>query len=158
MTYKIEFPDYDDTLSFPEGWIDDSWHNDVCPKFIKDNIMIWCDYKDFDRREIEGQQFIVSHGHDVNLEPIKAFDSLSDALAFAQTQFTQPSQTEIMGTTYIQSTSTYESGGNCSVDFIHLKDGRVLGVSGDCVVLYDNMEDFHSFETKDRQYINLAKD
>jgi len=158
MTYKIEFPDYDDTLSFPEGWTDDSWHNDVCPKFIKDNIMIWCDYKEFDRRETEGQQFIVSHGHDVNLEPIKAFDSLSDALAFAQTQFTQPSQKEIMGTTYIQSTSTYESGGNCSVDFIHLKDGRVLGVSGDCVVLYDNMEDFHSFETKDRQCINLAKD
>jgi hypothetical protein len=84
--------------------------------------------------------------------------ALSDALAFAQTQFTQPSQTEIMGTTYIQSTSTYESGGNCSVDFIHLKDGRVLGVSGDCVVLYDNMEDFHSFDTKDRQSINLAKD
>jgi len=85
MTYKIEFPDYDDTLSFPEGWIDDSWHNDVCPKFIKDKIMIWCDYKEFDRRETEGQQFIVSFGHDVNLEPIKAFDSLSDALAFAQT-------------------------------------------------------------------------
>ena len=95
MTYKIEFPDYDDTLSFPEGWTDDSWHNDVCPKFIKDNIMIWCDYKDFDRRETEGQQFIVSFGYDVDLEPIKAFDSLSDALAFAETQFTKPSQINI---------------------------------------------------------------
>jgi hypothetical protein len=85
MTYKIEFPDYDDTLSFPEGWIDDSWHNDVCPKFIKDNILIWCDYKEFDRRETEGQQFVVSLGHSDGCQPLQAFDSLPDALAFAQT-------------------------------------------------------------------------
>jgi hypothetical protein len=87
MTYKIEFPDYDDTLSFPDGWVDDSWHNDVCPKFIKNNLIIWCDYKNFDRRETEGQQFIVSLSHEDGCEPLKAFDSLSDALAFAQTQF-----------------------------------------------------------------------
>ena len=85
MTYKTEFPDYDDTLSFPEGWVDDSWHNDVCPKFIKGNVLIWCDYKDFDRREIEGQQFIVSLGFDEGYEPLQGFNSLSDALAFAQT-------------------------------------------------------------------------
>ena len=95
MTYKIEFPDYDDILSFPEGWIDDSWHNDVCPKFIKDKILIWCDYKEFDRRETEGQQFIVSLDHEDGCEPLQAFNSLSDALAFAQTQFTQPSQINI---------------------------------------------------------------
>lgn len=89
MTYKTEFPDYDDTLSFPEGWVDDSWHNDVCPKFTKGNVLIWCDYKDFDRREIEGQQFIVSLNVSLDVDEtyefLKGFDSLPDALAFAQT-------------------------------------------------------------------------
>jgi hypothetical protein len=36
MTYKIEFPDYDDTITLPEGWRDVSWHNDICPSFEKD--------------------------------------------------------------------------------------------------------------------------
>lgn len=58
MLYKTEFPDYDDTLPEIEGFVDDSWHNDSCPKLIKDLgytiVTLWCDYKDLDKREYEG--------------------------------------------------------------------------------------------------------
>jgi hypothetical protein len=84
MTYKIEFPDYDDTITLPEGWLDDSWHNDVCPKITKGTWVIWCDYKDPDRREIEGQQFVVSTNIDGAYEPLHQFDTFADALAFCQ--------------------------------------------------------------------------
>ena len=33
MNYKVEFPHYDDELALPAGWLDTSWHNDVCPSF-----------------------------------------------------------------------------------------------------------------------------
>jgi len=83
MTYKTEFPDYDDTISLPEGWADDSWHNDVCPKIIKGAVVIWCDYKNPERRETMGHQFIVSMNIDDGYEPIREFDTFADALAFA---------------------------------------------------------------------------
>jgi hypothetical protein len=84
MTYKIEFPDYDDTITIPEGWLDDSWHNDICPKITKGTWVIWCDYKDPDRREIEGQQFVASTNIDGSYEPLHQFDNLGDAVAFCQ--------------------------------------------------------------------------
>ena len=58
-------------------------------------------------------------------------------------------------TAFIDKVTTYETGGNCPVDFITLKSGRVLGISDDCVVLYDDMEDFYSMELKSRQCIDL---
>ena len=33
--YKDEFPNYDDVLYIPSGFIDDSWHNDACPRATK---------------------------------------------------------------------------------------------------------------------------
>lgn len=33
---------------------------------------------------------------------------------------------------------TINSGGNCMVDLVHLVDGRVLGVTDECAVLYPN--------------------
>jgi hypothetical protein len=41
------------------------------------------------------------------------------------------------------------------VDLITLKDGRVLGISDDCVVLYENMQDYIDNITKSRQCIDL---
>ena len=58
-------------------------------------------------------------------------------------------------TAFIDKVTAYETGGGCPVDFVLLKSGRVLGISGDCVVLYDNMEDFYDMETKSRQIIEL---
>ena len=46
-------------------------------------------------------------------------------------------------------------GGNSPVDFVILKDGRVLGINEECVVLYDSMADFDSFDNKDRKAFSL---
>lgn len=35
MSYRTEFPDYDDDLYCPDGWTDQSWHNDTCPHIQK---------------------------------------------------------------------------------------------------------------------------
>jgi len=43
---------------------------------------------------------------------------------------------------YIESVTTEHTGGNCFIDFVQLKNGKVLGINGDCIVLYDSMEDF----------------
>lgn len=46
---------------------------------------------------------------------------------------------------FIEKVTTYEPDfAPCAVDFIHLKDGRVLGVNGECVVLYASMDDFNN--------------
>ena len=58
-------------------------------------------------------------------------------------------------TAYIVDINTEFTGGNCPVDFVTLKDGRVLGISDDCVVLYQDMQDFWDMETKSRQCIDL---
>jgi hypothetical protein len=63
MAYKTEFPHYDDTLTLPDGWVDTSWHNDVCPSFEKvfgdTTFRLWCDFKDPDQREVGGLRFTV---------------------------------------------------------------------------------------------------
>ena len=45
--------------------------------------------------------------------------------------------------------------GNYALDLITLKDGRVLGISDDSVVLYTDMQDYLDNETKSRQCIDL---
>ena len=60
-----------------------------------------------------------------------------------------------MKTTYITHTSAFDSGGNCPVDFVHLPDGRLLGITDDCVVLYAHMDYFLECYTNDRQIIDL---
>ena len=56
---------------------------------------------------------------------------------------------------WVKALEGYETGGNCPVDFIHLHDGRVIGVDGECAVLYDSMTDFMQFETRHRETINF---
>lgn len=57
MSWKTEFPYYDGEFYCPEGWVDRSWHNDVCPHIEKrtDNvaILVWQNYEDEDMREFE---------------------------------------------------------------------------------------------------------
>jgi len=85
-TAKSEFPDYDDTIKMPEGWIDTSWHNDVCPSFERDigdtTYKIFCNYKDVEKREIGGLQFQVCQytKTDDSLEFLSEFDTLAEAL------------------------------------------------------------------------------
>tara|TARA_R110000744_G_scaffold143441_1_gene255322 strand:- start:814 stop:1014 length:201 start_codon:yes stop_codon:yes gene_type:complete len=42
--------------------------------------------------------------------------------------------------TYIKETSTQNTGGNVMVDFVELKNGNVIGISDDCVVLYKSKD------------------
>ena len=56
---------------------------------------------------------------------------------------------------YIESVTTEDTGGNCPVDFVQLKNGKVLGIDGESVVLYDSMEDFWECLTANRPYIFL---
>ena len=49
-----------------------------------------------------------------------------------------------------------ELAGNSPVDFVLLKDGRVLGIDAESVVLYQSMEDFYGFDSVDRPSINLV--
>lgn len=44
--------------------------------------------------------------------------------------------------TWIKDLTSENTGGGCMVDFIHLKDGRVIGITDECAVLYDSMEAF----------------
>ena len=50
---------------------------------------------------------------------------------------------------------TEELAGNSPVDFVILKDGRVLGIDAESVVLYSSMEDFYGYATVDRPSITL---
>lgn len=84
MLYKTAFPDYDDTITIPEGWTDDSWHNDVCPKIFKGSWVIWCEFKDPNLRESGGRQFLASLDIDDHGAPMHEFDTFAEALAFFQ--------------------------------------------------------------------------
>ena len=42
------------------------------------------------------------------------------------------------------------------LDFVTLKNGKVLGIDNDQVVLYESMDDFSDMKTVDRQSINLS--
>ena len=66
FNYKTEFRYFDfDIPALPNGFIDMSWHNDVCPKFERkynetDYVTLWVNYADEDKRECGGKQFIVT--------------------------------------------------------------------------------------------------
>jgi len=53
MTYKTEFPDYELDVLIPVGFEDDSWHNDVMPKWINPqlNLALWINYPEAEKRE-----------------------------------------------------------------------------------------------------------
>ena len=80
MSYLSEFPDYDDELYVPEGWEDNSWHNDLCPHAEKWNAaetvraMLWQDYKDVNRREYDNTKRY-SLQIDVNGTAVFLFDT-----------------------------------------------------------------------------------
>lgn len=58
MTYRDEFSDYpaDKMPGLPEGFIDQSWHNDVCPHFVNLTlgVGVWIDYPRPTHREFPG--------------------------------------------------------------------------------------------------------
>lgn len=63
-SYKYEFPDFDFEIPDLEGFTDNSWHNDICPSFVRQlndtqEIVVWVNYANKKRRECGGRQFVV---------------------------------------------------------------------------------------------------
>ena len=59
---------------------------------------------------------------------------------------------------FITEISSMDTGGGCIVDFVHLKDGRILGINDESVVLYKSMEQFGNGDDIDwAQTIDLLK-
>jgi hypothetical protein len=58
MTHKL-FSNYDGELPTLDGFVDDSWRNDVCPSMLNEarNLKLWVDYVDPDRREVGGTRY-----------------------------------------------------------------------------------------------------
>jgi hypothetical protein len=99
-----EFPEYDDNLTIPDGWVDVSWHNNACPSISKScglldqklAIVIWCDYKDPTMRDwgIDSKQFAVSiestdEFGEEHYEPKGWFDSFDDAMLYANALYSK---------------------------------------------------------------------
>jgi hypothetical protein len=59
---------------------------------------------------------------------------------------------------FIKKIESHETGGGCTVEFVTLADGRVLGINDECVVLYESMDDFYECYTSNRQIIDLCKE
>ncbi len=72
------FPTYDDDfqaiVAAIPGAVDDSWHNDTCPKFLakmgEGLVIVFCEWKDVDYREYSDvPRFCVYH-----LDPLLGID------------------------------------------------------------------------------------
>ena len=57
---------------------------------------------------------------------------------------------------HVTEASTWNSGGGQVLDLLTLKDGRVLVVSDDAVVLYESLAALESGDHHERQTIYLA--
>lgn len=56
---------------------------------------------------------------------------------------------------HIVEISSADTGGGFVIDLVTLGDGRVLGISEDAVVLYENMDDFERNDARERPMIAL---
>lgn len=56
---------------------------------------------------------------------------------------------------YIDQITTENAGGGSMVDFIHLKDGRVIGINDEYAVLYNSMEEFWDATAQNKPTIEL---
>ena len=52
---------------------------------------------------------------------------------------------------YIKHWYTEQTGGNCMVDMLVRNDGKVIGVTDECVALYESVEDFWNQEKQPKE-------
>lgn len=52
--------------------------------------------------------------------------------------------------TYVTRVDTFNTGGNCMIDFVHLSDGRVITVNDDCLQVFRRPADFWADDSQDR--------
>lgn len=93
MSYLSEFPDYDGEFYIPKGWVDNSWHNDVCPRAMvglqSDTMEIvfslWQDYVDENKREYDHTKRYLFQIHlDAGLIYHYETDSIEEAKKLAE--------------------------------------------------------------------------
>lgn len=58
-TYSTEFPDFVMDVVVPSDFKDTSWRNDVCPSFMAHGLCLWIDYKEPEKREMQGKRFAI---------------------------------------------------------------------------------------------------
>jgi hypothetical protein len=58
---------------------------------------------------------------------------------------------------YIKQIETVYTGGGCTIDFIHLKDGRIVGINDEAIGLYDSMDAYAAGETLEFMWIPRKK-
>jgi hypothetical protein len=63
--------------------IDDSWHNDSCPRFRNEarEVSFWVEHPDPNRRETDGPRFLVMFDEDYPFYSVVWTDELSEAVA-----------------------------------------------------------------------------
>jgi len=61
-----------------------------------------------------------------------------------------------MKTEYIKEVGSWNSGGGIILDTVTLKNGKVIAISDEVAILYDNSEDLTSGGNKDRPSIVLC--
>jgi hypothetical protein len=61
-------------------------------------------------------------------------------------------------TTFIEKITSEDTGGGCIVDFVHLKDGRILGITAESVCLYNNLDEVWECSSEDIPTISLLGD
>ncbi len=52
---------------------------------------------------------------------------------------------------HIKEVSSWDSGGDVILDLVELKDGRVLAIGDEVVILYKNMEDLMTGDASDER-------
>lgn len=64
--YQMEFPDFGELdVDLPDDWIDESWHNDTCPRWRVDgtDLYVLIDYEDPTKREVQGESRFAVYEH-----------------------------------------------------------------------------------------------
>ena len=61
----------------------------------------------------------------------------------------------MIGTEHINKIECMNSGGHVMIDLIHLKSGKVIGISTDVIVLYPSWKAFEENSGEDYPYIEL---
>jgi hypothetical protein len=90
MSYQTEFPDFVLDVTIPDGFEDNSWHNDACPRFQKqlpdgNYLVIWVNYANPQDRDYPNLHRFSIDLHEVDftyLETLRSSDNWQDILDF----------------------------------------------------------------------------
>ena len=86
-TYQNQFPTFGELpIDFESlGFTDDSWGNDTCPSFARNDFKVWVEFENMDDRESGGERFCFVRSNEdgePDWETIHCRESVADALAF----------------------------------------------------------------------------